>query len=150
MSTLSQSKWAAFNTASPGFLYTIVTAVLGAFAVFGVQFPSTVPELGTNVVTTLSTGGIYAVIGVIISSIIFPIWNRFKYGGPILTSTLTWIALANIALSVIALTGFSLPAGTLEQVIGAIQTKDWFALISIIVTTIVPTIVRFIKDKQKT
>lgn len=137
-----------FNASSPGFLYTIVTAVLGVFAVFGVQFPSTVADLGNTVVTALSTGGIYAVIGIIISSVIFPIWNRFKSGSPILTSTLTWIALANIALSVIALTGFALPAGTVEQVIGAVQMKDWFGLISILATTIIPTIVRFIKAKQ--
>lgn len=137
-----------FDRASPGFLYTIVAGILGIFAAFGVVFPITVTELGGQITTSLTTGGIYAVIGIIISSVIFPVWNRFKYGGPIMASTLTWIALANIALSVIALTGFTLPAGTVEQVIGAVQAKDYFALISIVATTIIPAIVRFIKSRK--
>lgn len=138
-----------FDPASPGFLYTIIVAILGIFATFGVSFPITVTELGEKITTSLNAGGIYSVVIIIMASVFFPIYNRIKNGGPIMASTLTWIALANILLSVIALTGFTLPAGTVEQLVGAVQTKDWFALISLLATTIIPAVVRFIKSKSK-
>ena len=63
-------------------------------------------------------------------------------------STLTWIALGNALMATVALTGFMLPDGTVEAIVGAVQTKDWIALGTIVVQTIIPTIVRFIKGKQ--
>lgn len=145
---------AVFNAASPGFLYTIIVTVLTIFAVSGVHFPTSAEVLAGDITTTLSTSGIYAIIGVIISSVAFPIYNAVKSGlkfsaATIFGSTLTWIAIGNIILSLLAIYGFVLPDGTLEQVIGAVQTKDWMALGSLFFTTIVPTVVRWIKDRNK-
>lgn len=58
------------------------------------------------------------------------------------------IALGNALLGIIALTGFVLPAGSLEQLVSAVKMKDWGALIGLLVTSIVPTIIRFIKSKK--
>lgn len=143
-----------FNAKSPGFLYASIVTVLTVFAVSGVHFPSPADVLAGDITTTLSTGGIYAIIGVIISSVAFPIYNAVKSGlkfslQTIFASTLTWIALGNVVLSLLALTGLVLPDGTVEQIIGAVQAKDWISLGSLLVTSIIPTIVRWIKDKNK-
>ena len=142
-----------FDASSPGFLYSIIVGVLTIFAVTGVQFPTPVEILAGDIETTLSTSGIYAIIGVVISSVIFPIYNAFKSGlkfsiNTVFSSTLTWIALGNIVLALLALTGFVLPDGTLEQIIGAAQTKDWISLGGLFFTTIVPTFVRWLKDRR--
>lgn len=152
MSNITKKK--VFDTSSPGFLYTIIVGFLTIFAVSGVHFPSSPELLAGDITTTLSKSGFYSIIGVIISSVAFPIYNAVKSGlkfsiTTIFGSTLTWIALGNIALSLLALTGFVLPEGTLEQIIGAVQTKDWMSLIGVLVTTIIPTFVRWIKDKKK-
>lgn len=142
-----------FNTKSPGFLYSVIVAVLTVFAVSGVHFPTSAEQLAGEITTTLSTSGIYAIIGVVVASVVFPIYNAVKSGlkfslATIFGSTLTWVAIGNIILSLLALTGIVLPDGTLEQIIGAVQVKDWGALVNIIFVTIVPTIVRWIKDKK--
>ena len=142
-----------FDAKSPGFLYSVIIGVLTIFAVIGIQFPTPVEILAGDIETTLSTSGIYAIIGVVISSVIFPIYNAFKSGlkfnfTTVFSSTLTWIALGNIVLALLALTGFVLPDGTLEQIIGAVQTKDWISLGGLFFTTIVPTFVRWVKDRQ--
>ena len=152
---MAQQAKKVFNAASPGFLYTIIVAVLTVFAVSGVHFPSSAEQLAGDITTTLSTGGIYAVIGIIISSVIFPIYNAVRSGlkfslKTIFSSTLTWIALGNAVAATIALTGLVLPDGTVEAIVGAVQTKDWIALGTILVQTIIPTIVRWIKQRGQT
>lgn len=142
-----------FDAGSPGFLYSIIVAVLTVFSVSGVHFPDTATALAGQITTTLSTGGIYSIIGILISSVIFPIYNAVKSGlkftvTGIFGSTLTWVALGNVVISILALTGIALPAGTVEQVVAAVQTKDWIALISLLVTSIIPTIIRWIKSKR--
>ncbi len=142
-----------FDVTSPGFLYSLIVAVLTIFAISGIRFPTDAGTLAGEITTTLSSGGVFAIVGVLVSSVIFPVYNAIKSGlkfnlATIFGSTLTWIALGNIALSLLALYGFVLPAGTLEQIIAAIQVKDWIALGSLLVTTIVPTLVRWIKSRR--
>lgn len=143
-----------FSVTSPGFLYSAIVLVLTIFAVSGVQFPTSTEQLAGEIVTTLSASGVYAIIGVVVASVVFPIYNAARSGlgfslATIFGSTLTWIALGNIILSLLALYGFILPDGTLEQIIAAVQTKDWISLGSLFVTTIVPTLIRWIKDRNK-
>lgn len=146
------AKKQVFNASSPGFIYTLVVAFLTIFAAAGVQFPDKAGELANDIATTLSASGFYAIIGVIVASVAFPIWNAIQkktlsFAG-VFNSTLTWIALGNALFAAIALTGFTLPDGTIEQLVMAISVKDWGAIISMLVTTIIPAIVRFIKDKN--
>jgi len=141
-----------FNASSPGFIYTLTVAFLTIFAAAGVQFPDKAAALANEVSTTLSSSGFYAIIGVIVASIAFPIWNAIQkkslsFNG-VFNSTLTWIAIGNALFAGIALTGFTLPDGTVEQLVMAISVKDWGAIISMLVTTIIPAVVRFIKDKN--
>lgn len=153
MSTKSVTKKKAFDPKSPGFLYTLVVGALTIFTVSGVHFPDSNDAIAGSVVSSLSTGGIYAIIGIIISSVAFPIYNAVKSGlkfnmTTIFGSTLTWVAIGNIILSLLALVGFVLPDGTVEQIVGAIAMKDWVSLGGLVFTTIVPTLVRWIKDRK--
>lgn len=143
-----------FDAGSPGFIYTLIVSVLAIFAWAGVEFPDKPAELAGEITTLLSSGGFYAIIGVLVASVAFPIWNaaqkkKLTFDG-IFSSTLTWIALGNILFAGLALTGFLLPDGTVEQIVYAIEAKDWGSIISMLVTTIIPAVVRFIKDKKQT
>lgn len=150
---MSTTNKKVFDAKSPGFLYAAIVAFLTIFAVSGVNFPTPAEILAGQITTTLSTGGLYAIIGVVISSVAFPIYNAVRSGlkfslQTIFQSTLTWIALGNIVLSLLAITGLVLPDGTVEQIVMAVQTKDWISLISLLATSIVPTIIRWIKDRK--
>lgn len=142
-----------FDPKSPVFIYSLIVAALTVFAASGVQFPKVAGELATEITTSLSTGGVYALIGVIIASVIFPIYNAIKSGvfslKGVFSRNLTWIALGNAAASAIALTGFVLPAGTVEQIIAAISVKDWGGLVSVLGLTVVNTLIRFLKEKER-
>lgn len=143
-----------FDASSPGFLYSVIVAALTIFAATGVNLPGSPEQIGSDLVTTLSTGGIFALVGVIVSSVVFPLYNHFKDGGKfnlrdIFSRNLTWIALGNAAAAAIALTGFLLPAGTVEQIVGAVVAKDWMSLGSVLLLTVGNTILRWIKEKQQ-
>ena len=143
-----------FDVKSPGFIYTIIVSILVLIAGAGVHFPTATDVLAGQIMTSLSSGGIYALIGVVISGVVFPVWNAIRAKTPFSwknywSSTFTWIALINIVLALLALTGLVLPEGTAEQIVGAIQMKDWTSLFSLLVTTILPTVVRWIKDMKK-
>ncbi len=140
-----------FDAGSPGFLYSIVVLALTVFAVSGLNINP--DETAREIVTSLSNGGVYAIIGIIASSVIFPIWNFFKRGGKVTLkvvfgSVLTWVALGNALFAVIALTGFTIPEGTVEQIVGFIQAKDWTSLIAIVFANVLNPLIRFIKDKR--
>lgn len=149
--TLKQKK--IFDAGSPGFLYTLIVGALTIFAAAGVQFPDNPGDIAGEVTTLLSTGGFFAIIGVIVASVAFPIWNAAQKGnlsfGGIFRNTLTWVSIGNILFAAIALTGFVLPDGTVEAIVGAIAAKDWTSLISLFVTTILPAIVRFVKERNR-
>lgn len=140
-----------FDTGSSGFVYAVITTALSIFAASGVTFPKVPAELGTELVNSYSTGGVYALIGVMVASVIFPIYNAiqaktFSLKG-IFSRNTTWIALGNLAIAAIALTGFVLPNGTTEQIVGAVSLKDWGSVISIIGLNVVNTLLRYIKDQ---
>ncbi len=141
-----------FSASSPGFIYAVIVAVLTIFAAAGVELPKDPASLGTDLVTSLSSGGIFALVGVIVSSLVFPIYNTITSGkklslSAIFSSTTTWIAIGVAASAGIALTGFVLPEGTVEQIVGAIVTKDWMSLVSILALTVGNTLIRYLKDK---
>jgi hypothetical protein len=148
---LSNQKF--FDPKSPGFIYAVVVAVLTIIAAAGIQLPKDPASLGADVVTTLSTGGIYALVGILVSSLVFPFYNYIATGGKvnfgnIFSRNATWIALGNAAAAGLALTGFILPGGTVEQLVAAASTKDWMSLISIFALTVGNTLLRFLKEKE--
>lgn len=141
-----------FDATSAGFLYTLYTSILIILAGAGVTFSSPTDVIAGDLVTTFSTGGIYALGLLIVGSILFPIYNAWKKGDltfkGIISSTLTWIAVVNIALAAFAMYGLSFPEGTVEQVFAMVKMKDWGSLAGFFVTTILPTVVRWIKSRN--
>lgn len=142
-----------FDAGSPGFVYSLVVSALTIFAGAGVAFPKVPVDLGAEIVNSFNTGGVYALIGVIVASVIFPIYNAisagtFSFKG-IFSRNLTWIALGNILVAGLALTGFVLPDGTPEQIVGAVSAKDWMGVVSILALTVGNTILRLIKQKAE-
>lgn len=143
-----------FDASSYPFLYSLIIAFLTMFAATGVKFPGSATDLAGQITTGLSSGGFYAIVGVIITSLIFPLFNFFvtlkgKFSfSTVFSKTSTWIAWGNAALAGVALTGFTLPDGTVEQIIGAVQAKDWMALISIFALTVGNTILRYLKKQN--
>lgn len=142
-----------FDVSSPGFLYTVLASLFTIGAISGIDWGQSPENLSGTIVTSLSEGGVWSIVGLLVSSVVFPAINAYKKGlkslKEVFSSTLTWIALGNILLAALALTGFTLPEGTTEQVVGAIYAKDWNALITVLFTTIIPTIVRIIKEAKQ-
>jgi len=142
-----------FDPKSAGFLHALITFILTVFATAGVAIQGTPENLSNTIVTSFQGGGIYAIIGVLVTSVAFPIYNFIKGGGKFSISAIfsrvsTWVALGTAALAAIALTGFILPDGTLDQVISAVQAKDWMSLVSILALTVGNTLIRYLKDKS--
>ena len=150
---MANSNQKFFEVSSPGFLYSVIVSALTIFAGVGVTFPKVPIDLGTEIVNSFNTGGVYALIGVIVASVVFPIYNAISAGTfslkGIFSRNLTWIALGNIAVSGLALTGFVLPDGTPEQIVGAVSAKDWMSVVSIVALTVGNTLLRLIKQKAQ-
>lgn len=151
---MSKAKTNKFDAASPGFLYSAIVAFLTLFAVSGVSFPKEADVLGLEITTALSAGGIYATIGVVLTSVAFPIYNYVKAGGSftwlgVFGKTSTWIALGNAAVAALTTGGFLLPEGTVDQIIGAVQAQNWMGLISVLALTVGNTFIRWLKEKRE-
>lgn len=142
-----------FDAKSPGFLYSVIVFILGAFAIGGIRFPDSPEEIANGIVTGLSASGVWSVIGIIVSSLLFPVINFVKQGGKItwsriVGSTLVWTAFFTALFAGVALTGFVVPDGTAEQIVASVQMKDWGALLNIVVFSFVIPLIRFFKDKR--
>lgn len=145
---------AVFDVKSPAFLYSAIVAALTVLAAAGVTFPDNPADIAGELTNLLSTSGFWALIGVAVSSVFFPIYNAWKKGDltfkGVFSSTLTWVALAVLFFDALALFGLSFPPGTAEQLVYFIAAKDWGSLISMFTSVILPTVVRYIKDRRQT
>lgn len=141
-----------FNSASPGFLYAVIVAVLMVLTgVFGVNFPGTPDQIAGEIFASLNNFGIFALIGVVVSSIVLPVWNARTTAGfswkKLISSRLTLIAVVNLALSGLALIGLVFPDGMVDQIFAAVGAQDWTGLIVIFFNVFLPTVLRWIKTK---
>ncbi len=140
-----------FDASSPAFAYSLIVAALTVLAAAGVTFPDEPGAIAGELTTLISTSGFWALIGVAASSIFFPIYNAWKKGNlsfkGVFKNSLTWVALAVLLFDALALFGLRFPDGTAEQIVYAVLAKDWTSLISMFVSVIVPTVVRFIKER---
>ncbi len=141
-----------FEANSPGFLYAVIVTVLMVLTgVFGISFPGTPDQIAGEIFASLNNFGIFALIGVIVSSVILPIWNARTTAGfswkKLISSRFTLIALVNLVLSGLAIIGLVFPDGMVDQIFAAVGAQDWTGLIVIFFNVLLPTILRFIKAK---
>lgn len=141
-----------FDSGSYGFIYAVIVAVLTILTgVFGVNFPGSPDQIATEVFTSLNNFGIFALIGVVVSSIVLPVWNARTTAGfswqKLISSRLTLIAVVNLALSGLALIGLVFPDGMVDQIFAAVGAQDWTGLIVIFFNVFLPTVLRWIKEK---
>lgn len=141
-----------FDTQSPGFLYAVIVAILTILTgVFGVDFPGTPDQIAGEVFASLNNFGIFSLIGVVVSSIILPIWNARTSAGfswqKLISSRLTLIAVVNLVLSGLALIGLVFPDGMVDQIFAAVGAQDWTSLIIIFFNVLLPTVLRWIKTR---
>ena len=146
------TKASNFDAKSPGFLYSVIVAALTILAgVFGVDFPGTPDQIAGEIYASLNGVGIFALIGVIVSSIILPIWNARTSAGfswqKLISSRLTLVALVNLVLAGLALIGLVFPEGMVDQIFAAVGAQDWTGLIVIFFNVLLPTVLRWIKAR---
>ena len=142
-----------FSATNLNFLARLLIFVLSIGASFGIQFPADPTTLGTDIATTLTTGGMYAVIAILAVSVIMPVVNfiRSKPGTrwlEVLSSPNTWIYVANFLLGMLILNGVAIPDGTSEALVGAAFAKDWAALFTVAGANIIDPFIRWLRDKR--
>ncbi len=144
-----------FDPKSPGAVYSLATLVLTILAGLGIGFPDSIANISGQLQTSIQGGSYFALIGIVGGSVLFPIWNLIQKKQKLnwknlFGSTANVVALGNALLGVVALTGFYLPDGTVEQIVAAVTVKDWGALASVIINTVIVALVRWVKDKKAT
>lgn len=144
-----------FDVKSPGFITTVLSAILAIAAGIGIDFGSSPDQISNDLVSLFSTGGLTALFGYLVVNIVGPVWNFVKKKVPvnwkqILGSTTTIVSLAGIAVAALVyFWGINIPAETPSDVISAIKARNWALLASLAVANIVIPIVRYFKDLKK-
>ena len=144
-----------FDPKSPGAVYSLATLVLTILALLGIGFPDSIANISGQLQTSIQGGSYFALIGIVGGSVLFPIWNLIQKKQKLnwknlFGSTANVVALGNALLGVVALTGFYLPDGTVEQIVAAVTVKDWGALASVVINTVIVALVRWVKDRKAT
>ncbi len=144
-----------FDPKSPGAVYSLATLVLTILAGLGIGFPDSIANISGQLQTSIQGGSYFALIGIVGGSVLFPIWNLIQKKQKLnwknlFGSTANVVALGNALLGVVALTGFYLPDGTVEQIVAAVTVKDWGALASVVINTVIVALVRWVKDRKAT
>jgi hypothetical protein len=142
-----------FTASNPNFIARIIIFVLSVFTLIGVQFPSSPEAIADNITTTVSTSGIIAVAGILLVSVIMPIYNLVRTKPKITISTIFgnpnfWIYAGSFAFGLLVLVGIHIPEGTAAELVGAIWAKDWAALSTIAFTNIIDPVIRYFLDRK--
>lgn len=146
----------AFDPKSPGFITTVLSAILAITASIGIDFGLPPDQLAGQIIDVFNSGGLYAVAGLLIVNVVGPIWNFIRKKQPvnwktILSSTTTIVSLGGVVVAALVyLWGINIPADTPKDILAAIAAKNWALLASYAVANIIIPIVRYFKDKAKT
>lgn len=143
----------AFSLNSRNLWFQVALLILGIMAGLGVHLPSSPELIAGDIVNTLSNSGIYAVIGIMVVSVIGPIYNFIKSKPKLSLSAFVadpnnWVYIVSFAASCLILIGVNVPDGTAQQIVSAIFVKDWAALASVMVGSVIVPLVRFFIDKN--
>lgn len=141
-----------FSTTSKNFWFQLVLFGLSIAAGLGIKFPSSPEAITTDLLNTFSTSGIYAVAGILIVSIVGPVYNFVKSKPKLSLSAFladanNWVYIVSFAASVLVLLGVAIPDGTAEQIVRAVMVRDWAAIGSVGLSSIIVPLVRYFIDR---
>lgn len=144
-----------FQASNPNFWARLVIFALSILGLIGVQFQTAPDVLGGQIVTTISTSGYYAVLGLIAVSVLMPIYNLVKQKPKITFASVFgspnfWIYLLTFLFGIGMIYGIEFPDGTAEEIVGAIFSKDWSHLVNIAFVNILDPLIRWFRDKRQT
>jgi len=144
-----------FSATNPNFIARLMIFGLSILTIIGVQFPESPEMITDKITTTISTSGFVAVAGILLISVLMPIYNLVKTKPKITLSTIIgnpnfWIYAASFALGLLVMIGINIPDGTAAQLVGAIYAKDWGALVTLAFANIIDPIVRYFLDRKNT
>lgn len=141
----------AFSFSSSNLWVNAITFVLATVALAGVQLPANPNSLSLDIVNTLNNAGFIAVIGIIALNVANPIYHAFLKGEinfkGVLGSPNFWINAGSLAAGVLVLFGLEFPNGTVEQIVGAIYSKDYSALLFVVFSNVMNPLIRWFRDK---
>lgn len=142
-----------FTATNPNFIARIIIFLLSVAALVGVQFPSSPEAIADNIVTTVSSGGLVAVAGILLVSVVMPIYNLVRTKPKITISTIVgspnfWIYFFSFVLGSLVIWGINVPDGTAAEIVGAIWAKDWSALAGVAFTNVIDPIIRYFLDRK--
>lgn len=119
---------------------------------FNIEFQQPIGVLADGLATTLSTQGVYAIIGILVVSVIGPIYTAVskKSVKAIWSSVSTWTYLAIAVASGLTLLGIAVPPGSAEALVAAIWAKDWATVGAIGAMSFLVPFIRWIKSRSQT
>ena len=142
-----------FTASNLNFVARLAIFNLSVLAMIGVNFPDSPEAIAGQISTSLSSGGVTAVILIVAVSVIMPIYNLIRTKPKITLASVIGnpnfaIYAGTFAFGMLILLGINIPEGTAEELVGAIYAKDWSALISIASANVLDPIVRYFLDKK--
>ena len=142
----------AFSLSSKNLWFQVVLLLLAIAAGLGINFPSSPEAIAGDIVNTFTNSGIYAVIGILVVSVIGPIYNFIKSKPKLSFSAFiadanNWVYIVSFLASGAILLGINIPAGTADQLVAAVFARDWAGIASVAVGSIVVPLVRYSIDQ---
>lgn len=144
------TKKAVFSASSPNFWANIVTFVLALGALGGINWGMSPEILGDKLVTSLTGGSLWAVVGITVTNILTPIYYviKNKSFSLSLTSTNFWAQVITFGLSLGVTYGIEFDTESADALVGAVAAKDWGLLFTIALAAIVQPLIRYIKSRN--
>jgi hypothetical protein len=142
----------AFSLSSKNLWFQVALLLLAIGAGLGINFPSSPEAIAGDIVNTFSNSGIYAVVGILVVSVIGPIYNFVKSKPNLslkafLADANNWVYIVGFISAGAVLIGINIPAGTAEQLVAAVFARDWAAVASVAVGSVLVPLVRYFIDR---
>jgi len=139
-----------FSPNSSNLWVNVLTFVLGAFALGGVDWGMEPAELSGKIVTTLQGGSLWAVGAIVFSNMVVPVFHIIKSKPQnfwsFLSSNNFWVQFTAFALGLGVMFGIGFDVDASGAIVDAVAMKDWAALLGIIFPAVLNPLIRYLKD----
>ena len=143
----------AFSASNQNFWFSLLVFAFSVAAMLGIHFPQSAADTATGLTSAVKSGNLFAVIGLLTTSVLGPVvaFIRKKPNIPasaIIGSSNFWVYLGGFLVSIAMLVGIGIPADAPQQIVNAIEAKQWGALATLAFTAIANPIWRYFRDKK--